>query len=220
MDGQFSMIKLFVIFVILISVDSFGIINQNKGRGKLALHPPNYLNECNIGVNIMWLSIPNYPNYQFNPETLEVKSLERDTKSGAGNYAKQERILKPSRNRQGYLQFGLCNGSGAKTLKRSQISWLVKHGELPPRPLQIDHINADKNCDYIWNLQVLTNRQNISKGWQQNGTKYPTGISWDRERKKFFVCIGMGGKTKFLGRFVCAKEASEAYKNEIVIREL
>lgn len=164
---------------------------------------------------IMFESIPGYPNYQFNMETLEVKSLERKIKMWHGGYRTHyERILIPH-NYMGYYQIALHNEEGGKTLRRHQISWIVKYGELPPKPLQIDHIDANKINDHWSNLQILTNRQNCSKHHQQRGTKYPRGVSWLKDNKKYMAKIYKNNKQVYIGSFDTISEASTAYQNAL-----
>ena len=104
--------------------------------------------------------IPDFPNYEFNTLTLEVKSLDRVTVRKNGSpLTIYGRILKPDIGR-GYYRFSLCNENGAKHFNRHQISWLVKYGSLPKSPLQLDHKDNDKTNDYWSNLQILTPMRN------------------------------------------------------------
>ncbi len=162
----------------------------------------------------MFIKIPDYPNYQFNPETLEVRSLNKGMRLGTGNYARPGRILKPLGVRGDYV-FSLYNENGQKTFRRSQISWLVHYGNLPEKPLQIDHIDADKSNDCWENLQILNPRQNTSKGYQDNGTKYPTGVSWYKKTGKFRAAITIDGKIKHLCYLDSLAVASLAYQKAL-----
>jgi len=127
----------------------------------------------------------------------------------------KEKILKPTKNNYGYYIFSLFNESGRKHFSRSNISWLVKYSSLPEKPLQIDHKDADKTNDYWTNLQVLTQRQNLSKGFQENGTKYPTGVCWSKQHKKYTAQILVNGRQRYLGNFNTVSEASLTYQKEL-----
>lgn len=154
-------------------------------------------------------SIPGFPNYKFNPDTLEVKST-----------CYKEKILKPSKNNCGYYIFVFYNNGKGRTLKRSQISWLVNKGSLPPKHLQIDHIDADKTNDKFENLQILTIRENVAKAYQQNGKTLPTGVYWHIRDKKFVASITLNGKQKHLGSFDSPELALNEYKiAESILRE-
>lgn len=114
----------------------------------------------------MFITIPGFPNYAFNNETLEVKSLKRKRPvfGGRGVYFTHERILKPNPNGRGYYVFSLYNKAGRKSLKRHLICWIVNTGGRPEKPMCVDHINNIKTDDRFSNLQLLTNKENLNKG--------------------------------------------------------
>jgi len=171
-----------------------------------------------MNVFTMFKAIPNFPNYQFNPETLEVKSLKRKAYCGLGRYnTVKEKILKLCKNHKGYYQYILYNDKGGKRFSRSQISWLVRYGSLPQKPLQIDHIDANKTNDYWWNLQALTNRENCSKRYWQNGTKYPTGVYLHKTSQKYMARIQINGQEIYLGLHKTVVAASNAYQKEVAL---
>ncbi|MHA2099654.1 MAG: HNH endonuclease [Candidatus Kariarchaeaceae archaeon] len=160
----------------------------------------------------MWKDIPNYPNYQFNIDTLEVKSLARIT---SNQYNGKERILKSHFN-NGYYLYVLYNEEGQRTLKRSQICWLVYNGNLPPKGIVIDHINENRQEDHIWNLQELTNRENTSKGWiNKKRSNYPIGVTLHRKTNTYRSRIKRNNKEICLGYFKTIKEASDVYQNAL-----
>ena len=160
----------------------------------------------------MWKPIPSFPNYEFCNETLQVKSLARKSEDGRNL---RTRILKPNLKETGYYFFSLWNGGGIKVLKRSSISWLVNTGKSPPKGLQIDHKDANKTNDCSDNLQLLTNRENISKGYQDRGKKLPTGVTKRKNTKKYRAQIRINGKSKSIGNYNSPKEASIAYQNKL-----
>ena len=75
---------------------------------------------------------------------------------------KRQKFLTPFYNTKGYLKVDLCkNGK----VKRFFVHRLVAEAYIPnPDNLpQVDHIDNDKNHNYINNLQWLTNRDNCRK---------------------------------------------------------
>lgn len=82
--------------------------------------------------------------------------------SGKGLYKKS------FRNRDGYLYVRLqlpVPGGKAKTLKVHRL--VAQHFvENPDNKPHIDHINANKLCNYSWNLRWCTHAENISFGWE------------------------------------------------------
>ncbi len=163
----------------------------------------------------MFQSIPGFPNYEFCVETLQVKSLGRKVKNKKGYRAVKETILKPTLTNYGYFQFGLCKDSKKHSLNRSYISWLVNTGSLPPKHLQIDHIDAVKTNDKFENLQLLTPRQNTTKGHQQNGRKLLTGVYQHKKNKNYYSRIWINSEDKYLGSFTTVEAASVAYQKAL-----
>jgi hypothetical protein len=80
------------------------------------------------------------------------------------------RLLKPKKNKSGYLYYGLFNGYG----KQRKRYWFRGHrliyqtfaGEIP-NGLEIDHINGDRHNNSIDNLRLVTHSQNIKLGHQR-----------------------------------------------------
>lgn len=162
----------------------------------------------------MWKTIPKYQNYQFNTETLEVRSLERYIKHWRGGKSiRRGRTLKPNLAKDGYYYFTLLNRYGSKNFKRSQICWLVNSGSLPPKHLRIDHIDGDITNDLFNNLQLLTHRKNIAKGYKDKGRELPTGVYWRADAGKYVSTIWGNNKKHHLGYFKSVQEASRAYQN-------
>jgi hypothetical protein len=107
----------------------------------------------------------------------------------------------------GYRQIRI-NG---KLYQAHRLVWLYIHGSFPVDML--DHIDGDKLNNQIENLREATCQQNL-----QNQTKPPRhnksgflGVSLYRRDQNFMASIQISGKTKFLGYFETAEEASEVY---------
>jgi len=79
--------------------------------------------------------------------------------------------------------------------------------------LQIDHKDNDKRNNRIENLQLLTTRQNVGKGYQANGKKLPTGVQY-RERctqRPYESLITVNNKSIHLGHYTNPEEARSKY---------
>ena len=76
----------------------------------------------------------------------------------------------------------------------------------------VDHIDNNKLNDKLYNLQVITNRENVSKDKKGGNSKY---IGVHKEKNKFRAAIRRDGKIKYLGLFTDEKEAAKAYQNEL-----
>jgi hypothetical protein len=77
------------------------------------------------------------------------------------------RLLKPKKNKSGYLYYGLFYDAGNKKKR----AWFRVHrliyqtliGEIP-KGLEIDHISGDRHDNSINNLRLVTHSQNILLG--------------------------------------------------------
>ena len=123
--------------------------------------------------------------------------------------------MKLCKDKGGYYQFSLWDNGNRTLFGRYQISWLVEYGSLPPKPLQIDHIDGDKTNDHIKNLQALTSRENCSKAHQQNGKTLPAGVSYKKRNKKYVAQIWIDNKKKHLGLFTTVELASASYQKAL-----
>ena len=102
-------------------------------------------------VNEIWKDIKDYSNYMVS-NLGRVKSL---------NYKNtdKEKILKPYKNREGYLRVELSkNGNGKQYLIHRLVAeaFIDNPNNLP----QIDHINTNKTNNRVCNLRWCTQKEN------------------------------------------------------------
>ena len=147
-----------------------------------------------------------------------VKSLARNTYRSDGTLHK--RIKESLKGRlistHGYYHLGLCKDSKTKTHQIHLLVWdAFGDKQRDGLRLQVDHKDNNKLNNNIDNLQLLTIRQNVSKGWlQHKKTSRYTGVS--RFKDKWQVFIHLNGKNKNLGVFACEITASRAYQKALV----
>ena len=77
----------------------------------------------------------------------------------------------------------------------------------------VDHIDNNKLNNKLYNLQLITHRENISKD-KKGSSKY-TGVCWHKIKNKWQSSIAINGKIKYLGIFTNEIEAAQAYQNEL-----
>lgn len=76
----------------------------------------------------------------------------------------------------------------------------------------VDHINGNTFDNRKCNLRICTNTGNSrNKSIQKNNKSGYKGVSWNKQRNKWYSCICVNNKTKSLGKFNTKEEAAEAY---------
>lgn len=157
-----------------------------------------------IKRNEVWKDIPDYEGI-YQASTLgRVKSLQ---------YGK-ERILKGGLGgiRRDYLYIVLQNKRVRKTIPIHKVIAITFLNHVPcGHELVVDHINAVKTDNRLCNLQLISNRENVSKDVKNKTSKY-TGVCWNKDRKKWIAQITINKKSSQLGYFDDEEKASEAYQ--------
>jgi hypothetical protein len=137
-----------------------------------------------------------------------VKSLKRKNRL-------QEKILKAGIGSHGYLAVTLTKCGIQKT---NHIHHLVAIALLGHEPnghkVVIDHIDNNPLNNNVDNLQLITQRENLSKN-KVGGSSVYVGVTWDKSNKKWKSQIMINGKLKNLGRFTDELEAAESYIIEL-----
>ena len=145
-----------------------------------------------------------------------VKSLARSWTSGLGLLVKKdELILKNNVDKRGYGLVRLSVNGERKTHKVHQLVWDA-FGDKPRdgRRLQVDHKNENKIDNYIGNLQLLTNRENCSKGkLQYNKSSRYTGVT--QRADKWIAQIQINKEAIHLGMFDNEYKAHLAYQKAL-----
>ena len=77
----------------------------------------------------------------------------------------------------------------------------------------VDHIDNNPRNNRLDNLQLITNRENLSK--EKRGTSKYTGVYWNKQCKKWHASITINSKIKYLGQYTNEIQASNAYQYEL-----
>jgi len=92
-----------------------------------------------------------------------------------------------------------------------RLAWLFVHGDLPPRHMDIDHINGVRDDNRISNLRIATRGENLANARSKSATSKYRGIGFDRERQKWLMQVkGPTGK-RIVKRYPTEIEAARAY---------
>ena len=78
----------------------------------------------------------------------------------------------------------------------------------------VDHIDNNQLNNRLDNLQLVTQRENMSKDRKLGTSKYP-GVSWNKQANKWTSSISINGKKKHLGLFTNEIQAANYYQYEL-----
>ena len=82
-----------------------------------------------------------------------------------------------------------------------------------PEGMEVDHINRNKTDNRKSNLRTVTHRENnINKGITRANTSGCTGVSFIKNRNKWYANICVHGRTKGLGFYDEYEDAVKARK--------
>ena len=163
----------------------------------------------------IWKKVKGYQDYEVS-NFGRVKSIARVVVYSNGvcrSY--NEEVLKGSTNKQGYRKVRLYKDKKGKTRTIHQLVAMAFLNHKPSGMKYIvDHMDNNPLNNNLNNLQVITQRKNMSKDRKGGASEY-TGVSWDKRDSKWYARILIKGKTKFLGRFTDELKAAEAYQTAL-----
>lgn len=164
----------------------------------------------------VWLPIKGYKGLYEVSNLGRVKSLERFMNNMFGTKSKiKERFLKFNPDGGGYLNCRLYKNGIAKTFKIHKLVAIAFLNHVPNgMSIIVDHIDNDKLNNSLENLQLISNRENLSKD-RKGGTSKYVGVSLATGRKTWVAMIRINDKNKNLGYYKTELEASNAYKKEL-----
>jgi hypothetical protein len=97
-----------------------------------------------------------------------------------------------------------------RNYRASRLAWLWMTGEWPA--VYVDHINCVRDDNRWSNLRPASETQNMGNARKRaDNTSGLKGVCWDAERGKWKAQIGVGGRSKGIGRFDTLEEAHAAY---------
>ena len=132
--------------------------------------------------------------------------------SNNGRVRNSKGILKSKSKEGHYNTVNLKNNGKVRHFHVSQLVAMAFLGHTPcGHEMVVDHIDNDKTNNTVENLQVITQRENLSK---DKSTTF-TGAYWHKNNKKWMSAITIGNDRYHLGHFNTENEAAEAYKEAL-----
>ena len=153
--------------------------------------------------------IPNYEGPYQVSNLGNVKSL---------NYAStnKEKLLKQINHK--YLAVHLYKNKKLKTFKVHSLVYMTfKYEEYKNKNQKvIDHINNNQLDNRLDNLQLISNRENLSKDRKsKTRTSKYIGVNWKKANNKWCAQISIKNKRIHLGLFEDEHEAHLCYQNKL-----
>lgn len=110
----------------------------------------------------------------------------------------------------------VCIGVNKKIYKAHRLIFMMFNGYMP---LEVDHINGDKNDNRIENLREVNHSQNsMNRKLRIDNTSESKGVNWSKTNKSWVVRVAINGIRKFIGYFkdfeladLVSKEARELH---------
>jgi len=142
-----------------------------------------------------------------------VKSLARVVEGPKGPRNLKERILKPGKNSNGYLVCILYKYGKRKAFDVHQLAAIAFLDHVPNgKILVVNHKNFNRTDNRVENLEIVTMRENGNKKHLKSTSEF-TGVSWNKQAKKWHSQIAINGGKKYLGLFANEIDAANAYNN-------
>ncbi len=172
---------------------------------------------CLMGIYFMeteiWKDVPDYKGYYQASSLGRIKSLDRKIKSSKGFRFAKSKILSPHKREKGYLQIVLCKEGNNRSI---QIQIVVAMAFLNHKnngnTLVVHHKNDIRTDNRVCNLEIISNRENVSLGYKNKSNK-STGVFFDAVKivKKWRATININKTVYYLGYFKTELQASNAY---------
>jgi hypothetical protein len=165
-----------------------------------SLEPLFYINEEGLVCQEEFRDVPGYEGLYQASNLGRVKSLERICKNRFGYRNKPESIMKQFvyNKKYKYLKVNLTKEKKSKIMQIHKIVMMAfsNHNPDGTNKIVVDHVNKTGNDNILQNLQLLTNRENISKD-TNNSTGFHNIFS--KDKKRFRVCISLNKKRLHFG---------------------
>ena len=129
----------------------------------------------------IWKSVAGHEG-SYEVSTLgRVRSLDKLVNNRAGQRLRKGRVLKPTPDRAGYMQFRLSNGSACTASKAHRLVAFAFLGKPPHPTAQVNHLDFDKANNRVKNLKWCTPKQNHTHA-RVNG-RFDAAVSPRRAKK-------------------------------------
>lgn len=167
----------------------------------------------------IWKDVEEYKGMYQVSNLGNVKSLSREiNRINSRPYVIKDKILSPCVNSKGYLVVSFCRKGSCISFSIHQLVAMCFLNHKPcGYKMIVDHINENPLNNRVDNLQLITQRENISKSsrTKKRYSKY-TGVYNNANGIGYKSSICVKGKHIHLGVFNNEVEASMYYENAVL----
>ena len=156
----------------------------------------------------IWKDVIGFEGYYKISSIGNVKSLNYNKSGNPGN-------LKKSDSGKGYELVVLSNDSKRSTKRVHQLvaESFLGHKRCGMK-LVVNHIDFNRKNNKVENLEIITNRENVSQKHFKSSSTY-TGVSWNKRSKKWASYIHINGFQIHLGYHDDEFDAHKAYQEKL-----
>lgn len=162
-----------------------------------------------------WKDISGFEGIYQISDAGNLRSLDRtvlNTRSG-GSYVVKGQVLKPRKDKDGYLMTDLWKAGKPLTVK---VHRLVAAAFTPGLAPEVDHINGQRDDNRSANLRWATPSQNKANSHTRKNKSGVVGVRYIDGKKNPWQAYGsINGKFKSLGHFPTKQLATAARQKHI-----
>jgi len=164
----------------------------------------------------IWKDVVGYEGLYEASNMGRVKSKNRIQSLKSGLRNKKGIELSPATDSHGYMTVKLYKDGKAKTHGIHVVLAITFLGHTPSGvTMSVDHIDNDRKNNFLSNIQVISQRKNLSKDKKNKTSKY-TGVHIGGHKKdRWKSTIQYNGKKIHLGYFRCETLAHFEYLKKL-----
>ena len=167
----------------------------------------------------IWRDVPGYKNYYQVSNQGRVRSLDRTVLTKRGERFYKGKIIESNFNKGGYKKLNLSKDNKVQTFLIHQLVAIVFLDHEPNgHTLVCDHIDGDRANNNVENLQIVTQRENLSTCYRANESSFSSkyvGVTFNKAENKWRAGIRHKGKNNFLGQYKNEEKAAKAYQKAL-----
>lgn len=163
-----------------------------------------------------WKDVKGYEGFYQVSNKGRVKALSRKVKYKNSFKTLKEKNRKLTVDSRGYLTVNLCREGVAKTAKVHKLVAIAFLNHTPcGYDLVVDHIDFNKTNNNVYNLRLVTARENANMKHLPSSSKYVGVCLVKNKNKKWFAYITKGKKRINIGYFKNEYDAHLAYQEKL-----